>query len=143
MDSLLVTVVDDREDTTIPPLDANQLDVDRVVEGSGVVVDEAHPLTVTVYVAEGLPGMPTSISHPADESLVDWHLHLLLRAKRDLTAGSVRAINRAIAREVWKIKMVRDQVDWLDAHELAEIMDAQTAFADEAPLALRAASVEG
>lgn len=144
MSNMMLAVVDDREDPTIPPVDVTELDVDSVVEAIDMQVTEERPLAITVYVGEGVKDLtPTSTCHPVGEGegMTDWHLHLYLRPKRELTPGSVRAINRAIAREVWAIKMYRQGQDWVEAHSFEECVEAQTAFADEAPQALKVAEV--
>lgn len=71
-----------------------------------------------------------------DEST--WEIHLLILPKDELGFGGMRALSRAISREIFAISAVRSYGEMLPAmfESPKDFADAQTAFADDAPWAV-------
>lgn len=138
---LTISVTDNRDDKSQPPIDADKLKIREVILAA-IPDCEAQDLLVEVRV-DSNPGrkLPTTSSHPVPKdgevNLNHWHLHIYAIPKEELTFGTIRAISRGVSREVFAMGAVRAYGEFLGAmYDPKSFADAATSFANEAPWAV-------
>lgn len=137
--TVTIEIIDQRT-IPMPPLNTSnwQAKIAEVIEASGITCSAQNPLKLSVYLHTqpyaDQKVLPTSAPHPHSEDLTEWHIHLALLPKEELTFGTMRAISRAISRDVFLIQRFHDYGEFLMATmDPKALAQEQTKFADDAP----------
>lgn len=163
-----IKITDEREQKDKPSIAPDDFKIQPVLDFADIVTKDDEELTIEVVLhngkQEGELRTPTSLLSPGTKKelyeleLTDaksgetvkvwqerevpdensWKINILILPKEELGFGGMRALSRAISREVFAISTYRAYGDMIAAMYPTpkDFVDAQTKFADDAPWAV-------
>lgn len=163
-----IKLVDERKQKDMPVIDPANFDIESVVKAADIIVGEEEELTIEVVLHNGAEKgdkrTPTSVlEHGHTEELYEleivdakseevvkvwqkrlvedtsvWKINVLILPKEELHYKALRALSRAISREIFAISAYRAYGGMMAAiyPTIQDFSQAQTKAADEYPWAV-------